>query len=240
MKLASNSMMRAITAGALSALALSSAVMAASDGPAGREPRAAAVADSPTTRQRVAAALAAPAASEKELEDIADFMRQYAPARWAALESLPESGAARPGVMVYVIARWRHLQMVHEEDPELYDIKVQQMSAEDSIYGLLARTRSPADREPLRKTLRDKVARLVELGLKEREHRIERLRQTLKTEEDKLAQDRGRMNSMVDHRVDAFITDGPVTLHPDLPSRPRRGPIAPGAEEGPPAAPPRR
>lgn len=233
MKLVSQALMRLVAAGVLCAAVLPAVALAASDGPAGREPGEVAVpGDAPSTRQRAALT---PAASEQELDDIAAFMRQFAPARWAALEALPEAGAVRRSVMIYVVARWRHLQMLREEDTELYDLKVQQMAVEDAIYGLLARTRTPAEREPLRKILREKVAELVKLGLKEREHRIERLRQALKVEEDRLAKDQGATARMVEQRVNAFVTDGPVTLHSDMPRGPRRpGPGAtPGADEEP-------
>ena len=230
MKLVSNTLMRLVAAGAFCAAVVPAVAMAANDGPASREPRELAAPNDPLAPRQRAALAAAPMASEQELEDIAAFMREFAPARWAALESLPESGAVRRSVMIYVVARWRHLQMLREDDTQLYDIKVQQMTVEDAIYGLLARTRTPAEREPLRKILREKVTELVKLGLKEREHRIERLRQALKVEEDRLAKDQGTTSRMVERRVDAFVTDGPVTLHSDMPRGSRRG--GPGAAGG--------
>ncbi len=240
MTLVSNTLMRLVAAGVFCAAVLPAVAMAANDGPAAREPRElAAPGDPPSPRQRAVLAAAA-VGSEQETEDIAAFMREFAPARWAALESLPEAGAVRRSVMVYVAARWRHLQILREEDTQLYDIKVQQMTVEDAIYGLLARTRTPAEREPLRKILREKVTELVKLGLKEREHRIERLRQSLKVEEDRLTRDRGTTTRMVERRVDAFVTDGPVTLHSDMPRGPRRrGPgAAGGVDDEEPALPP--
>ena len=235
MKLVSNTLMRLLAVGVLCGAVLPAVAMAANDGPGGRQPReVAAMGDSPATRQRAAAV-----ASEQELEDVGIFMQQFAPARWAALESLPEAGAVRRSVMIYVVARWRHLQMLREDDAQLYHIKVQQMTVEDGIYGLLARTRTPAEREPLRKILREKVTELVKLGLKEREHRIERLRQALKVEEDRLAKDQGTTSRVVERRVDAFVTDGPVTLHSDMPRGPRRGGSgAAGGVDDAPALPP--
>ena len=228
MKQVSNQWMSLIVTAAALAAVMPSAAMAANEGPDVRERRESpALAVAPTPRHR------APAESDNELEEIAAFMRQYAPARWAAMDALPEAGAVRRGVMVYVVARWRHLQILREEDAALYEIKVRQMAVEDAIYGMLARTRSPAEREPLRKNLREKVDELVKLGLTERTHRIERLRQALTAEENRLKVDQKAMKSMVDRRVDAFIMEGPVTLHPDLPRRPShapKGPI-PGADE---------
>lgn len=157
--------------------------------------------------------------SEKEQQEVAAFMRQYAPNRWMAMEALPEAGTVRRGVMIYVVARWRHLEMLREEDPSLYEIKVQQLAVEDDIYGLLARTHSPAEREPLRKTLHGKVTELVRLGLAERQQRIQRLRESLKAEEERLLRDQKSIETMVERRTDAFITDGPVTLRADLPRR---------------------
>ena len=174
--------------------------------------------------------------SDKEQEDVAAFIRQAAPNRWAALEALPENGTFRRGIMVYVVARWRHLQMLREDDPALYDIKVHQLTVEDNIYGLLACTRGPADREALRKKLHDKVAELVKLTLADRQHRIERLRQALKTEEDRLSQDQAAMESLIQCPP---TRSSPMAgnTHPDLPRNPRRavnppdGPAAPAAPE---------
>ena len=228
MKQVSNKWMSLIAAAAALAAVMPSVVMAANDGPAVRERRESPAVDvAPTSRHRP------PAESDKEMEEIAAFMRQFAPARWAAMDALPEAGAVRRGVMVYVVARWRHLQILREEDAALYEINVRQMTVQDAIYGMLARTRTPAEREPLRKTLREKVDELLKLGLTERTHRIERARQALTAEEDRLAKDRAGIKSMVERRVDAFITEGPVPLHPDLPRRPRRAPNAPipGADE---------
>ena len=236
MKMVSNTLMRFVAAASLWAAVLPTVVLAENDGPTARKAReATAMGGAVTTRQRAAAAWAGPAATDQELEEVTDFMRKFAPARWAALDALPEGGAGHRGVMVYVVARWRHLQILREEDLELYEIKVSQMAVEDAIYGLLARTRTPAEREPLRKHLREKVGELVKLGLTERAHRIERLRQALKAEEDRLARDQGGTKSVVERRVDAFITDGPVTLHAEMPRRPRHTPGAStsGAEETP-------
>jgi len=172
--------------------------------------------------------------SDRDREDATAFMKQFAPNRWAAMEAMRDGGD-RAGAMVFALARWRHLQFLREEDQELYDIKVRQLVAEDAIFGLLASTRTPADRVPLRKDIREKAADLVRLGLAEREHRIAKLREEIKAEEERVAKDRTDMDSLIDRRTDSLITDGPVASRPDGgPRRPRGRDGATTRPDGPP------
>lgn len=159
--------------------------------------------------------------SDKEYEQASQFMREHSPNRWQAMEDLPEEGGLRRGVMNFIIARWRILQSTREEDAQLYEIKLKQVTVEDNIYGLLAHTQSPAEREPLRKELREQARSLATLGLAERERRIERLQEMLKKQEELLSTDRSQLDAVVEQRTQALIQDGPTSLRPDFHRRPR-------------------
>lgn len=154
---------------------------------------------------------------------MAAFLKQFAPNRWAAMERMPEAEGYRKAAMAFAAARWRHLQYLQDEDPQLYEIKVRQLIAEDKIFGLLAGTRTPQERVHLRKQVRELAADIVKQALAERERRIARLRQELKAEEDRLEADRSAVDALVEKRTDTFIAEGPTPYRPDFAGhRPRR------------------
>jgi hypothetical protein len=146
------------------------------------------------------------------LEEVSRFLRVYSPNRWHALEGLPEEGPERRAVMAFAVARWRGIQELKETEPALYDLKLKQLKVEDEIYGLLAVKLAPAGREPLRATLRESVEQLVNLGIAERELRVERFRKQLKEEEGRLASDKMRVDKLVDRRTEMLMQEGPGAL----------------------------
>ena len=146
-----------------------------------------------------------------------EFMRENAPNRWQAVQTLPDDGSAlQRNVMGFVIARYRMLEGIREEDPKLYETKVQQLRAEDALYGLLSDGSTPQDREKVRGELTKTSKRLFELTLAERAQRIERLKQMVEREEQNLASDQKQMDTMVSARVDALITEGQAALRKDM------------------------
>lgn len=150
--------------------------------------------------------------TDAEVEEVSQFLREYSPNRWRALESLPEEGRERRAVMAFAVARWRGIQELKEAEPALYDLKLKQLKVEDDIYGLLAVKLPPAEREPLRPKVRESVEQLVNLRMAERELRVESLRKQLKEEEERLASDKARVDKMVDRRTDTLMQEGPGAL----------------------------
>ena len=174
--------------------------------------------------------------TDQESQEISQFMHDNSPNRWEAVESLPEDGPERRTIMVLVAARWRTLQTTREEDPGLYGLKIKQLLFEDDIYGLLGGTRSSAEREPLRDKVRSVVSQLVDLQFQERERRIARLRDLLKAEEVKLANERTEHKGIVDRRTANLIAQGSSAFRPDMPRPPQRlGKPSAGVETVPPA-----
>lgn len=154
--------------------------------------------------------------TEEEVAEAMQFMTEHSPNRVRAMEALPESGASRRGVMAFVLARYRALQAVKEEDPRLYDIKVKQVESEDELYGLLAPTRTISERERMRDKIRIATKAMIEQNIAEREHRLERLRQQLQREEQKVNADRSQMEARVDARAQVLIQEGASALRRDL------------------------
>lgn len=166
--------------------------------------------------------------SDKEMEAVADFMAKYAPNRWKALDQLPDDGGLRHGVMNFVVARYRQLKEVREEDERLYDIKVKQLVAEDEIYGLVMPLKSPTERESHRDDIKAAVRKLLTLNQEERERRTERTRQALESEERRLTSERDHMDQLVDSRTSALIVDGASALRREV----RRGESEPMRRPG--------
>lgn len=156
------------------------------------------------------------APTERELEDAGTFMREHAPNRWQAVQSLPDDGVVRRGVMGFIVARYRALQDVKKDDPKLYDVKLRQLAVEDELYGMVASETTPEEREKHRDALRIATRKLLELNLAERELRIDRLRQSLSTEEQRLATDRAQLDTHVNGRLEAFINEGTAALRKDM------------------------
>jgi hypothetical protein len=156
-------------------------------------------------------------ATEKDIEEARIFMRENAPNRWQAVESLPDEGSSlRRNVMGFVVARYRMLQGMKEEDPKLYDIKVKQLRVEDELYGMLANTNTPEQRTAMKPELTTAAKKLVELTLQEREQRIAKLKDIVTREEQTLASDQGQVDAKTAARVESLITEGQAALRGDM------------------------
>ena len=155
--------------------------------------------------------------SAPEIDDALEFMQENAPNRWQAIQSLPDDGSSlRRNVIGFVVARYRALQGVKEDDPKLYEIKVQELRAEDEVYGLLSDAGTPELREKMRKHLEGAARKMMELTLAERQQRIVRLKEIVGHQEQSLTQDRQQIDAMVTARVEALITSGQAALRDEV------------------------
>lgn len=170
--------------------------------------------------------------SDEDMQEVMTFMREHSPHRIKTMEKLPEDSAARRGVMAFVVARYRSLQALKDEDAQLYDLGVKQVEIEDELYGLLAPARAVGDREKMRDQIRVAVKRQVETNLAERERRLSRLRESLRREERKLDGDRARIDELTDARTNALVQEGTGALRRDAL---RRGTREDGRHDGRPA-----
>ena len=199
-------------------MVLTPAIAVAQESPPRSRPAAPEMGPGPAARERFGLGPRR-VTSEREQEDAGKFMAENSPNRWKAIESLPGHGPMHRVLMNVVVARWRSLESARTADPKLYDIKLSELKVEDEVYGLLAGTQSAADREPLRQKLTEASKQLIDLNMEERQHRIDRLRQLLKGEEERLQADRGHADLLVERKVTSLINEG-VSLRPDLLHRP--------------------
>jgi hypothetical protein len=173
--------------------------------------------------------------TDKEMEAVSEFMAKYAPNRWHALQDLPDDGALRRGVMNFVVARYRQLKEIRDEDERLYEIKLKQLVAEDEIYGLVAPLKSPGERDLHRDDIKVAVRKLLALNQEERQRRVERIKQSLDSEERRMAAEREHQDQLVEARTTALVVDGTSALRRDVrrnESEPARRPGVGAPAEG--------
>lgn len=153
--------------------------------------------------------------SERDFEEAGRFMAEHAPNRWAATQALPEE--MRRGVMNFIVARYRSVSQLEGSDPDLYKMKIEQLSTEDDLYGMLS-VRDAERREQIREDIAKAVKKLVELNIAEREYRLTRLKKEVQEEESRLAADRSGAEEQVKTRTDLVIAEGTAGLRRDFTS----------------------
>jgi hypothetical protein len=153
--------------------------------------------------------------SEQEWADLSSFMKEMSPKRWEIFENLPDGSLLRERTRGLFLSRYRMLVKTKTEDPALYQTLVERIKLEDTIYELVANLNkataekaSQADLESQRNEVKTNVANLVDLGIKERRIRIERLERSLQTERQKLQEDQKNRDDLVTRRMHQFIEAG--------------------------------
>ncbi|HRK30586.1 MAG TPA: hypothetical protein PLD59_05860 [Tepidisphaeraceae bacterium] len=119
-------------------------------------------------------------------------------------------------------------------DERLYEVLAQQMRLRDEFMSLRREFNRSGGDEEVKKRLLAKVKELVEVGLKQRELRIEKLETMLETEKEKLEADRKNIESQVEvqyQRLEEETSQFVAFLR-------RFGPMGQGAIVGGPSAPP--
>jgi len=162
---------------------------------------------------------------EKELsKEFEKFCEAHAPKRWAELKDPTNNNKPR---MFSMLWKFRQLKSLEKTDLELYKIQVSQIESEDAEYGTLvelkkAQQKATATTEQLDKLkaqLRDQAALSVELRLKEKGLRIERLAKLLDAERKATENDKQNQPKLIETRFAQMLEDGPDFFNPKPPSR---------------------
>ena len=134
--------------------------------------------------------------SPAEWEQVKEFLRKHAPHRNALLERRAgkEQRPAR-----FFLKRWRAVEALKTESPELYNTKVREVELEDDLLGICLRLNNGGDRPALQTQMKTKIADLFDLGVKERTLRIARV-------ESALSEQKKTLNSEIQNR-DALIAE---------------------------------
>ncbi len=147
------------------------------------------------------------APTAEEWERCEAFSKEFGPQRWAILQTLDEERQLYIRGMVFW--RYRNLERLKNSDPDMYQVHLKRFGIEDDIFGIRfpirQEQRYPTQEEMSR--LKEKATALVDVGLEERELRIQRLRDMLKREEDYLTSEKNGREAAIAERL-AVIEQG--------------------------------
>jgi hypothetical protein len=147
--------------------------------------------------------------SAKDISDALAYLAEHSHNRADAIQSLPD-GDRKQRVLEVVARNYVNWMRILHQDPELYKVVVQRVEVEDAIFGLVTKLRKEhADQQDVtRIKLRDQVAELVDLGIQERQIRLQRLQNLVKVLGAKLEDDSAHQSALVDQRLKTILSDG--------------------------------
>jgi hypothetical protein len=191
-----------------------------------------------------------PHSNEPERAEAADFIRAHSPNR-AALMDMMRPMTRDLVLNTFVVTRYRQLMKFQSTDPELYKVLVQQFEVQDQVLGDMEQmsrtdpsTMPTTEPTAAEQELRDKLTELVDLNIKQRQERLDRLKETLSREEDRLSRDEGRRDFLVEQayrramddadrlatRLGAIRNRGPATQPADTTNPSAAGQPLPAAD----------
>jgi hypothetical protein len=154
--------------------------------------------------------------TDEEWREIEAFATEFAPNRLSKFNEMRKKDEPGWRVAQTVIAvRFRALDAMREHDPDLYDDRVAQLKLEDRIIGVAdaAELGKGGELTPeAREALASDVRELVEMNLKEREARLDRLARQLDEQRKKLGEDRSAQGELVERKVKQIEADGSRAL----------------------------
>lgn len=193
--------------------------------------------DAPRAAAAAASAAAAPPLTEEERREIEQFIRTHSPRRWQKLSDVADERKQR--FVEVARPRYRMLQRLRQDDPELYDIRMKRLPIEDSMFALgweLKRD-DPKNEASVRQQLSQQIRLFVDSQFEERKLRLDRVRQRLRQQQEALDQDQALLDrdvrdvaALVDKGIAAIENERGAELR-DLGAAPPRG----GAGRQPPA-----
>jgi hypothetical protein len=161
-----------------------------------------------------------------EWKEIEAFMKTHSPERLARLEEVGDE-QRQQGVRNMFAARYRALEELKQQDPEMYRIRVARMPIEDKVFDLgwkLTHARPNEKPDENKAKLRSQLRLLVQSRLEERALRLRHLEKRLADERQKLKDDEQRLEDLVNSNLSDIAEDRlPRDLRPQLtPRRERR------------------
>jgi hypothetical protein len=180
---------------------------------------------------------------EKELsKEFEKFCEAHAPKRWAELKDPTNNNKPR---MMGMLWKFRALKSLEKTDKELYEVQVKQIESEDAEYGLLIElkkaekaTATTEKLDELKGKLRAQAATSVDLRLKEKGLRIERLAKLLDAERKATEADKQNQPKLIETRFAQMLEDGPDFFNPKPPTRRDNNEGGGGGANGTPTPPP--
>jgi hypothetical protein len=146
--------------------------------------------------------------TEEEWREAAASMQALAPNAWARFLDIPEHEPFRRVYQRRIVDRFQELERLKERNRDQYDGEVEQLRIEDDIFGIAARLREAEGdaAERLKADLRERVERLIDLRISNREMRIARLSKQLDNERRKLEGDKANKPQAVQKKYDWILS----------------------------------
>ena len=146
------------------------------------------------------------------------FLRHNSPHRFESYERLPEGDFRGPKnrTRAWLYSQFKSIAAVQDQDPQLYEWKVERMKTEDQIWyltGMLKTAQKDQEKNEIDQVLRQAVRRLVDLGIKERKLHIDNLEQLLSLERQKLENDAEHIDAVVRDRYEQVLREGEARPH---------------------------
>jgi hypothetical protein len=148
--------------------------------------------------------------TDQDIAAAEEFLKTNSPNRYKAYQKLMASGGKHPFIQRGIVHGYLQVQLLKDQDPELYKMKIDELGLEDEMFGIVSDARKggqPIDRESLRKQLRPVDHALIEKRKEEFQHRIQKMQQAVDNEKlhlDKLqTADAAAIENRIDQEIDS-------------------------------------
>jgi len=144
---------------------------------------------------------------EKEWEAAKEFLSIHSKNRYAQIERLP--GGPKKPFEQFLVGRYRMINRLKLQSPELYDLKVHEVELDDDVFGIcLKLKRNAGDKPRLQTELKAKIRELFDLGVSERKLRIGLVETALADQKKILKTEQEGRDQLVEDRYDAVLAEG--------------------------------
>jgi hypothetical protein len=149
--------------------------------------------------------------SPEELKAAVEFMQKHAPHRLAVMESFrnPQIFQRTRQTIVNQKRNFDRIKTNNANSPEIYEARLREFEINDEIFGICKKIQQrPADAKALTPELESKVSELWDLGIKERQARIDRLEKMLAAQKSSLEADEKKRDKVISTKVAEIARNG--------------------------------
>ena len=148
--------------------------------------------------------------SQDELKAAIGFMRDHAPNRLAALDSMngPRNYARTRQIIVNQKRNFDRIKTNNANAPEIYASRLREYEINDEIFGICKKIKRPADATAAMPELQAKVAELLDVGIKEQHARIDRLEKLLAAQKAALEATEKKRDSLIASKAAEIAKNG--------------------------------
>lgn len=147
------------------------------------------------------------AVSPEEWAQAEAFLKENSPLRFERLMKVPDEEQRRR-LHRFLVTRYRAIAALRSSAPELYKTRVEEVRADDEVFGILQELHRGGNKQALRARLRTVVERLVNLGLTDRAQRISMLENALSDQKKALENDSRNKEQIVEEQFNSVLRDG--------------------------------